>query len=181
MEWNELLKKRESCRVYRSDPVPHALLEELVASASRSPSGCNAQPWRFIIIDEPQARAKLIDALDDDGLTGCPWGEQVPAFVVICEVKATLKPLVAARYESQRFAQMDIGMAAMTFCYAATDRGLGSCMIGTFHEQKLRDAFGIPPEAKPRLIITVGYDKLCHPPRNKIRKPFEEICSCNHW
>lgn len=181
MNWKELLEKRESCRVYRDEPVPRGMLEELVRAACKSPSGCNAQPWRFLIVDEPQAKARLVEALDDDGLTGCPWGDTVPAFVIISELKATLKPKVAERYDSQRFAPMDIGMAAMTLCYAATDMGLGSCMIGTFHEKKLRAALGIPEEAKPRLIITLGYDGVGHPPREKIRKPVEEAIGYNHW
>ena len=181
MDWKELLGKRESCRVYQDRPVPRETLDALVEAACQSPSGCNAQPWRFLIVDEPQAKERLVEALDDDGLTGCPWGNTVPAFIVICECKATLKPQVEARYDSQKFAQMDIGMAAMTLCYAATDMGLGSCMIGTFHDKKLRAALEIPDGAKPRLIITVGYDGVGHPPRAKIRKPMEEVRGHNHW
>ena len=181
MEWNELLKKRESCRVYRSDPVPHALLEELVASASRSPSGCNAQPWRFIIIDEPEARAKLIEALDDDGLTGCPWGDRVPNFILICEDEAHVKPGVAEHYGAQHFAQMDIGMAAMALCYEATSMGLGTCLIGTMNQAKLHQSFGIPEERPVRLIVTVGYPAKETAPRPKVRKELDDILSYNHW
>ena len=181
MDWKDLLKKRESCRVYQDQPVSRTMLDELVEAALQSPSGCNAQPWRFLVVDDPQAKERLVEALDDDGLTGCPWGDTVPAFIVISELKATLKPKVAERYDSQKFAQMDIGMAAMTICYAAADMGLGSGMIGTFHEKKLREALGIPDEAKPRLIITLGYDGVGHPPRAKIRKTFAEACGHNHW
>ncbi len=181
MEFQELLTRRESCRVYQNKSVPRETLEQLVRAACQSPSGCNAQPCRFLIVDEAEAKEKLVAALDDDGLSGCPWGDTVPAFVVLCEQKATLKPMVAERYDSQKFAQMDIGMAAMTLCYAATDLGLGSCMIGTFHEQRLKAALGIPEEIRVRLIITLGYDGVGHPPRRKIRKPFEEACGYNHW
>ena len=125
MDWKDLLKKRESCRVYQDQPVSRTMLDELVEAALQSPSGCNAQPWRFLVVDDPQAKERLVEALDDDGLTGCPWGDTVPAFIVISELKATLKPKVAERYDSQKFAQMDIGMAAMTICYAAADMGLG--------------------------------------------------------
>ncbi len=76
-------------------PCPRETLAHLVDVARLAPSGCNAQPWRFIIIDEPEARAKLIEALDDDGLTGCPWGDRVPNFILICEDEAHVKPGVA--------------------------------------------------------------------------------------
>ena len=76
MDFEALQATRESCRVYSDRPVPRETLAHLVDVARLAPSGCNAQPWRFIIIDEPEARAKLIEALDDDGLTGCPWGDR---------------------------------------------------------------------------------------------------------
>ena len=68
MDFEALQAARESCRVYSDRPVPRETLAHLVDVARLAPSGCNAQPWRFIIIDEPEARAKLIEALDDDGL-----------------------------------------------------------------------------------------------------------------
>ena len=76
----EALQLKESCRVYSEKPVPRDVLTHLVDVARMSPSGCNAQPWRFIIVDEPGPREKLIEAFDDDGLTGCPWGDRVPQF-----------------------------------------------------------------------------------------------------
>lgn len=181
MEFKELLKTRESCRNYSDKPVPHDLLEYLVEAAHLSPSGCNAQPWHFIIVDEPKKKSALVEALDDEGLIGCPWGSSVPAFIIICETEAKLMPGVAEKYGSQRFAQMDIGIAAMTLCYAATDSGLGTCILGTFNEKKMKAAFDIPDTCPVRLIITVGYEELSHPPRNKIRNDKKMICGHNHW
>ena len=132
-------------------------------------------------MDEEPARAGLIEALDDDGLTGCPWGDKVPNFIVICEDEAHLRPGVAEHYGSQHFAQMDIGMAAMALCYEASSIGLGTCMIGTINQKKMQEVFGIPEERVVRLIITVGYPAKEAPPRKKIRKRLEEIVSYNHW
>lgn len=181
MDFKTLQNMRESCRVYSDRPVSREDLTHLVDVARLCPSGCNAQPWHFIIVDEPKAREKLIDALDDDGFTGCPWGFKVPSFIVICEEEAHLKPGAAEHYGSQRFAQMDIGMAAMALCYEATSMGLGTCMIGTMSQKKLHDFFGIPHEREVRLIITVGYPKNQTPPRKKTRKDLAEILSYNHW
>lgn len=181
MEFKELLMKRESCRNYSDKPVPSELLEYLVEAAHFSPSGCNAQPWHFIIVDDSAVKADLVEALDDEGLIGCPWGANVPAFIVICEDKAKLMPGVGERYGSQHFAQMDIGMSAMTLCFAATDCGIGTCMIGTFSQKKMKAALGIDDEITVRLIITVGYDGLGKDPRKKIRKDTETIYGANKW
>lgn len=181
MDFKEIQAARESCRTYADKPVEREKLTQLVDVARLCPSGCNAQPWRFIIVDEKDAKAKLVEALDDDGLTGCPWGDKVPAFIVICEDEAHLRPGVAEHYGSQKFAQMDIGMAAMALCYQAASMGLGTCMIGTMSQRKLRTAFGIPDDRVCRLIITVGYPKRIGEPRKKTRKPLDEILSYNHW
>lgn len=181
MDFEQLMCVRESCRAYQDKPVKRELLEKLVDTARMSPSGCNAQPWHFIIVDEKNAREKLIEAFDDNGLTGCPWGYQVPAFIVICEEYANVQPLVKERYGSQRFAQMDIGMAAMILCLEASEIGLSTCMIGTMNQEKMREALQIPEDKPVRLIITVGYAAKEGEPRAKVRKPLEDILTYNHW
>ena len=181
MDFEALQRQRKSCRAFAPKPVPRELLTRLVDTARLSPSACNSQPWHFIVVDEDEAKAKMVDALVDDGLTGCPWGDKVPAFIVICEEKAQLKPGVAEHYGSQHFAQMDIGMAAMALCYEATSMGLGTCMIGTMNQEKLHKALGIPEERVVRLIITVGYPANKGEPRKKIRKDVSEVLSYNHW
>lgn len=181
MDFETLQKTRESCRIYSEQPVPRETLTHLIDVARLSPSACNSQPWRFLIVDQPEARAKLVEALEDEGLNGCPWGDRVPAFILICEEEAHLKPGVWEHYGSQHFAQLDIGMAAMALCYEATSIGLGTCMIGTMSQKKLHQTFGIPEERPVRLIITVGYPAKKGEPRKKLRKNLDEIIADNHW
>ncbi len=46
---NVLLARRHSCRAFRADPVPRAQIEQIITSAMRVPSWCNAQPWQVVI------------------------------------------------------------------------------------------------------------------------------------
>lgn len=181
MDFEALQQQRKSCRSFAPRPVPRDLLTRLVDTARLSPSACNSQPWHFIVVDEAEAKAKMVDALVDDGLTGCPWGNKVPAFILICEEKARLKPGVGERYGSQYFSQMDIGMAAMGLCYAATALGLGTCMIGVMSQEKMHRAFHIPEDRTARLAIAVGYPAQDVPTQRKDRKPLEEILGYNQW
>lgn len=181
MKFEELQMIRESCRVYSDKKVSREDLTHLVDVARFSPSGCNSQPWKFIIIDEEDAREKVISSFDDNGLTGCPWGNKVPTFIVVCEEKATLMPGVAEHYGSQHFAQMDIGMACMALCYEAADMGLGTCMIGTMNQERIKKSLGIPENVVVRLIITVGYPAKKTEPRKKIRKNLDEVISYNKY
>ncbi|MEO0401565.1 MAG: nitroreductase [Pseudomonadota bacterium] len=49
----ELLQARFSCRAFTSDPVPDAVIEQIVSAARHVPSWCNAQPWQMIITRGP--------------------------------------------------------------------------------------------------------------------------------
>jgi nitroreductase len=50
----QILGARYSCRAYRPDPVPRAVVEQIVTAAGRVPSWCNAQPWQVIVTDKPE-------------------------------------------------------------------------------------------------------------------------------
>jgi nitroreductase len=58
----EAIEKRRSIRKYKPDPVPDEAVKELLHAARLAPSGCNAQPWRFKIVKEPDVKARLAQA-----------------------------------------------------------------------------------------------------------------------
>lgn len=180
-DFEALQRTRESCRVYSDKPVSRELLTHLVEVAGLSPSACNSQPWRFIVVDDPEVKGRMEEVLDDRGVCGCPWADRVPAFIVICEETAHLKPAVEAQYRSQHFAQMDIGMAAMSLCCEASSLGLGTCMLGTINQEKARQLLNVPEHCPARLVIAVGYPALSDAPRRKTRKSLDEIISYNQW
>ena len=183
MTFREMLEKRESCRAFSNRPVSRDDLMKLVEAGRLSPSGCNAQPWRFLVVDDPDAKEKLCDALVvEGGATVAPFRKQVPAFIIIVEQPARVMPFVKEHYgDTQRFAQGDIGMAAMNICYQALELGLSTCLLGVNDQKKMEDYFGIPHDNEARLVLAVGYSAEEKAPRKKTRKPIEEICSFNHW
>jgi len=183
MKFEEMLVKRESCRAYRSDPVSREDLLKICEAGRLSPSACNSQPWKFIVVDEPEAREKLCGALVlDNGKTGAPWRDQCPAFIVLVEQWANVRPIVLDHYhDSQRFAQGDIGMAAMNMCYQAMDLGLSTCVIGMNDQKKMEQVYGLSQQDVVRLVIAVGYAAEDKPARPKMRKPIEEVVCFNKW
>ncbi len=50
MELDQAMQERRSIRGFTSDPVPRALLEEIIALANRAPSSMNTQPWHFHVV-----------------------------------------------------------------------------------------------------------------------------------
>jgi len=182
MDFQAMMENRHSCRAYQDKPVSREDLLKLVQAGRLTPSGCNAQPWKFIIVDEPEAKEKVRDALVvPGGGTGCPWRDQVPAFIILCETPAKVMPVVLSHYrDSQRFAQGDIGAAAMNMCHQALELGLDTCILGLNDQEKMQRHFGIPDGHPVRLILAVGYSAEEKKPP-KVRKPLEEVCSFNQW
>ena len=182
MKFEEMLLKRESCRSYLDKAVAKEDLIKIAEAGRLSPSGCNAQPWKFMIVNEPEALEKLRDALVlSNGGTGAPWRDQCSSYIVIVEQKANVMQAVLDYYgDSQRFAQGDLAMACLNMCYQAMDLGLSTCIIGMNDQKKMEANFGIPADNIVRLVLAVGYAEEKEP-RRKIRKAFDKVVCFNEW
>ena len=130
-----------------------------------------------------EAKRRLCDALVlENGITTCPWREQVPAFFVLCERQVAMPDLVQKLYgDSQYYAPGDIGAAAMNMCHQAMELGLGTCILGLNNQEKMSRYFGIPADCKARLVLAVGYSAEKNEAPIKMRMSIDEVCSFNHW
>ena len=68
---NALLDKRFSCRAFTSEAVPNETIREIVETAKKAPSWCNAQPWQ-VIVTEGDATDRFRTALLDEAANGQP-------------------------------------------------------------------------------------------------------------
>lgn len=76
---SEAIRQRRSIRSFRSDPVPEDMVHEILESARLAPSGSNRQPWRFIVVTDPEERAKLRRICWDQAFI-----EEAPVVFVCC-------------------------------------------------------------------------------------------------
>lgn len=59
MELEQAMLERRSIRGFTKDPVPRALLEEIITLANRAPSSMNTQPWHFhVLTGEPLEKVR---------------------------------------------------------------------------------------------------------------------------
>ncbi|HIU35530.1 MAG TPA: nitroreductase family protein [Candidatus Fimenecus excrementigallinarum] len=168
----ELERRRQSCRRYDPRAVEPEKLEALAEAVRLSPSACNSQPWRVIFVTGASA-APVRAAVQPGGSN--PFAEGCPAFAVLVEEPAVLKPAVAEKFGSQAFAQIDLGIATAHYCLAATDLGLSTCVLGMIDEAVLQTALGVPQTHRIRLVIATGYAERGAAIREKTRKPLSEI------
>lgn len=168
----DLMTRRQSCRNFNGERVEREKLEQLVEAFRLSPSACNAQPWKLIMATGETAKT-VRECVQEAGRN--KFTDNCPAFAVIIEEHAVLKPAIAEKFHSQAFAQMDIGIATAHYCLAATDMGLSTCILGWMNEEKLKNALGIASEKRVRLVLATGYAADEEIIREKNRKPIAEI------
>jgi nitroreductase len=178
-EMLEFITSRQSDRKYEARPVEPEKLERIIEAARMSPSANNAQPWKFIIVTEPDILAQLAEAASAKLLGMNSFVGQAPVQIIIVREKADLQTRAASVVKKRDYSSIDIGIAAENICLQAEAEGLGSCIIGWFDEKAFRKILGIPSGKRVELIITIGYSLSQQ--REKKRKPREETVSFNKY
>jgi nitroreductase len=181
MEFQELIKNRQSVRKYTSQPVEKEKIEKLISAVHLSPSACNSQPWRLIIVDEPGLKTEVAKATFSKTIGFNKFAVEAPVIAVLVIEKAKLIAQIGGSLKNQEYPFYDIGIAAAHFCLQAAELGLGTCMIGWFDENRIKQLLKIPEKRKIGLVITLGYPPEGYKLRQKIRKPIEQICGFNQY
>lgn len=175
-----LIGRRQSVRAYKNQPVEKDKLMRCIEAARLAPSACNAQPWKFIVVDNPAVKNSIADATSSKVLGMNHFTKQAPVHIVIVREKANFTSTVGQVLKDKEYPLIDIGIAAIQLCLQATAEGLGTCILGWFNEKKVKELLQIPRSKRVELIITVGYpasDEI----RKKVRKDTSEILSFNRY
>jgi nitroreductase len=168
----ELCKLRQSCRGFSERLVEHDKLTRCVEAGRLTHSGCNAQPWSFIVVEDQNMVSQI--ALCGQQLKQNSWLGTAKAFIIVLEEHAILSPAISCFLDSQYYAKGDIGAATAYICLEATAQGLGSCIIGVYDRKKICELLNIPAEKRFGSLIALGYS-LNDLVRPKKRKAFEDI------
>jgi nitroreductase len=180
MAFLDLVRQRRSVRRFRPDPVPRTLLADLVEAVRLAPSACNSQPWRLILVDDPARRAQVA-AATTDALTRL---NRFVADAPLLAVFALRQPRTAARIgrllTGRDYPLIDLGAAAEHFCLAAAEIGLGTCLLGWFHERRIRRLLGVPRGIRIGLVVAVGFPAEA-PPTAATRLPADAMHAWNAW
>lgn len=183
MELIDALRNRRSVRAYEARPVEREKLEELAEAFRVSPSASNQQPWRLILVDEPELKDKVAAATSTFGekvaFNRFAVGAPVVAVAVI-EPPRILNRIGAA-LQGREYPLIDIGIAMEQLALRAIDLGLGTCMIGWFDERKIKKLLGIPRPRRIGLAATIGYPAPGAKQGNANRKPLDEVRSYNRY
>ena len=149
----DLVIRNRSCRGFdRSRPVTQEELLEMVDIARQAGAGMNVQPMKYFLITDPE-EAATVNSLTVLGAhlreLHLPFpGTEPPAYILICQDHEV--------HKDDSWFITDVGIIAQTITLAATEMGLAGCMIGNYHQQKLKDALGISDRYTVQLVLAIG-------------------------
>ncbi len=179
-EFLELVKQRQSTRAFDTTrTVDREIIARILEAGRLAPSACNAQPWHFIVVDEPELKNKVADAASAKLLGMNHFTKQAPVHIVIVEEKVNISSSFGGLVKDKHFAFLDIGIATAQICLAAEAEGLGSCILGWFAEKKMKNLLNVPDNRRIVLDIVIGYP--AQPIRPKKRKSVDEVISYNAY
>ena len=180
MDFLDFVSSRQSDRAFDATrPVEKEKLDRILAAARLAPSACNSQPWKFIVIDEPEIKNRVADATANRILSINHFTKQAPIHIVIVEEQANLSAGFGGWVKNKHFPHIDIGIVAAHICLAAHAEGLGSCILGWFNEKKIKEILYIPSSKRPILDIVIGYS--VQELRTKKRKDITDIVAYNSY
>ncbi len=163
MDALDAIFSRRSVRTFTDEPVTDAEVELLLRAAMAAPSATNEQPWRFVVVRDPETRARLAHATPFAGALAA-----APLAVVVCaEVKA-------ARF--LRFWVIDCAAAIENMLLAAHASGLGGVWIGVYpigpFARRVRRVAGLPVGVAAHSLVAVGHPAEVKPGADRFRADF---------
>jgi len=159
--YNRILKLR-AVRVFRDEQLSDADLDAIIEAARWTGSSKNNQNWKFIVIRDPEQKARLVEA----GSFMTP-------------VKNA--PCVVALVDLSEGYEFDIGRAAQNIMLAAEAIGVASCPVTLHNDAAAAEILGLPEGVRARYAVALGYPTGETPAKRKFgtggRKPREEVVS----
>lgn len=164
MEVLEVVRKRRSIRRYRTEPVASEDLKKMLEAARLAPSAGNRQPWYFIVVRDAEIKRKLAEAAAHQMFIA-------DADVIVVGVSDPRR--------SPRWHDRDLMIAMEHLILEATELGYGTCWIGAFNEDRVKEILEIPEEYRVVALTPVGVPDESPPPRP--RRSLEEIVFQDKW
>jgi len=168
MELMQVIRARRSIRNYLDRPVEEEKLLAVLEAGRLAPSARNMQDWRFIVVSDPATRQRLAEAARDQQFVA-----QAPLVIAACGTSDLVMTCGQPAYA------IDVAIALDHMTLAAASLGLGSCWIGAFYEDRVKQILAVPPEVRVVALLPLGYPADMPAPRP--RKSLENIAAREHW
>jgi nitroreductase len=167
MEFDELIKKRRSCRAFKSVPVTEDQLQAIVMAGQWAPSPLNEQPFEFIAITDSNVKAQIQKAgietkqiiVDNNGPA---WVKKYPmnfigeSPLIIVVVYNPNKGGLGSYFGQPHGALQSTSACIQNMLLKAADLGLDSLWFTFFNPTTMKTVLEIPAELDVAGAIFIG-------------------------
>lgn len=167
MDVLEAIRTRRSVRKYKNAPIPDEVLNRILEAVRLAPSAKNFQPWKFILIREPELKAKIAAACVNQTFMA-----EAPVIVAACGLPEKGYTRMGRYMNSW---PVDVTIAFEHLVLQAQAEGLGTCWIGAFYEEEVKALLGVPAEVRVLGLTPLGYPD--EHPSARPRRPLGDIIS----
>ena len=192
-EFHRAMTTRRTVRHFSSEPVPFHLVETAIATAASAPSGANQQPWRFVVVQDPEIKRQIREAAEaeerenyehrfpDEWLQalaalGTDWHkeflETAPYLIVVFRIDYGVE---GDRKRKHYYVMESVGIAVGFLLCALHLAGLATLTHTPNPMGFLSQILGRPVNERPYVIIPVGYPTPGATVPEITRKPLEEV------
>lgn len=204
MPLREAMETQRAIRRLKPDPVDDEILLRCIDMALKAPTGANAQNWEWIVVRDPQIKAKLArfyrqswrvygglgrikvrrNARMMKIVDAVQWQvdhfEEIPVLIVAC-LRGALPRILSPfpMMASSHFGS--IYPAIQNFLLACRAEGLGAALttLPVWSTTLARRALGLPWNVQPCAVIPVGWPRGRYGPTS--RKPAERVVHYDRW
>jgi len=175
----DIISARKSVRKYQDKPIEKEKILTCIEAARLAPSAENVQPWRFIILDDPELKKKFCREVCKGIYRPTRFIEKAPIVVVIVAKLDIIANRLGRSVQGTQYYLLDIGIAGEHLVLQAQELNIGTCWIGWFNARKAKKFFGLSPGYRVVALIAMGYPAEGST-KNKPDLPMEKICFFNH-
>ena len=201
-EFLSRIASRRTVRDFSPEPVPFALIENAVRAAAFAPSGANRQPWRFVVVSDPEIKRAIRVAAEAEekesyekrmpeewlealAPLGTDWHkpflETAPYLIAV--FRMDFEPVAAAggiddgttRKQKNYYVSESVGIACGFLLAALHLSGLATLTHTPSPMGFLNRILDRPAHEKPYLLIPVGYPAESAQVPVIDKKPLDEV------
>jgi len=158
MDLFETVEKRRSIRKFRPNPIPDKDLKKILEAGRLAPSGGNRQPWSFVVVRKPETKKKLAAVAN------------LQRFIADAD---TVLIALGDPAVSKSLYKQDPMIAIEHMVLASTALGYGTCWIGAFNENDVKEIAKVPENMTVIALLPIGIPDENPPP--KPRRAFKEV------
>lgn len=192
------MRRRRTVRHFSPEPVPPEIIDEAIAVAAAAPSGANMQPWRFVVVTDPDIKRRIREAAEaeeregyeqrmpDEWLQalaplGTDWHKEfleiAPCLIVVFRIDYVIarEPDGRERHVKHYYVMESVGIACGFLLAALHVAGLATLTHTPSPMGFLSAILGRPKNEKPYVLIPVGYPARGAVVPDITRKPMSEV------